>query len=241
MEQPSWKAGFDKTPKFMDEFELDIESTALLLIDMQYSNAHPDYYTGKYLKEMYPDSASYYFSRLSELVVPNQVKLLDFFRKNGLRVIYLTVGPNLSDYSDYKRSHSRSAGDTYGIRRFQARVGTFEHGILEELKPQEGELVINKTSAGAFTSTGIDQMLRNMDVTCLVIAGVVTHACVEMTARGAADRGYLCVLVDDACATYTHELHNGTVRCFATVSGKVQSTGEIIADLQRQLVGAGKL
>jgi nicotinamidase-related amidase len=230
-----WREGFDRTPGFVEDFELDPQATALMIVDMQYSNAHPDYGIGPFLKESYPEAADYYFDRLTRLTIPNQLKLLNFFRKNRMRVTYLTVGANLPDHSDYKRPISRKKDEAFTTRRLLAPVGTFEHSILEELRPQTGELVLNKTSAGAFNCTGLDMILRNMGITHLVIVGVATHACVETTSRDAADRGYLCVLVDNACATHTQELHDGTMRSFAAVSGKVLNTDEIIDTLEKQL------
>jgi biuret amidohydrolase len=55
--------------------------------------------------------------------------------------------------------------------------------------------VIDKTSAGTFNSTAIDQILRNMKVDRLWVTGIVTEGCVELTARDAADRGYFVTLV----------------------------------------------
>jgi nicotinamidase-related amidase len=118
-----------------------------------------------------------------------------------------------------------------------APAGSFEHRILEDIKPMPGELVINKTSYGAFNSTSIDQTLRNMGIDFLVITGVATHACVETTARDAADRGYRCVMVDDATATFTKYLHDATLRAFATLFGRVANTEDVCTEL-RQKVGA---
>ena len=201
-----WRETFDATPKFVEDFELDPRAEA----------------------------ADYFFNRINEVVIPNQVKLLSLFRKNRMRVTYLTVGPTLPDHSDYKRPISHEMGEAYVTRKLFGPVGTFEHSILEELRPRHGELILNKTSAGAFNSTGLDMILRNMGVTHLVIAGVASHACVETTSRDAADRGYLCVLVDDACAAHTQELHDGTMRSFAAVSGMVLNTDEIVGALANQ-------
>jgi nicotinamidase-related amidase len=55
--------------------------------------------------------------------------------------------------------------------------------------------------------------------------------CVETTAREAADRGYAVTLVEDACATTHADLHEGTIRNFARLFGRVRSTDEVIADL----------
>ena len=150
-------------------------------------------------------------------------------------MVYLTVGPMLPDHSDYKRPISRNITEAYVAKRLFAPFGTLEHSILDELRPQSGELVLNKTSAGAFNSTGLDMILHNMGITHLVVAGVATHACVETTSRDAADRGYLCVLVDDACASHTQDLHDGTMRSFAAVSGKVLNTDEVMSSLPKKL------
>jgi biuret amidohydrolase len=74
-----------------------------------------------------------------------------------------------------------------------------------------------------------------MGIDGLIIAGVVTNVCVETTARDAADRGYKCILVDDACAAQSQEFHDSTLRTFAMVFGKVRTTSEVIGILQDQL------
>jgi nicotinamidase-related amidase len=55
--------------------------------------------------------------------------------------------------------------------------------------------------------------------------------CVETTAREAADRGYLVTLVEDACATTSATLHEGTVRNFQRLFGRVRSTAEVLSEL----------
>jgi len=111
--------------------------------------------------------------------------------------------------------------------------GTFEHSILEELKPQPGELVINKVTRGAFNSTGLDLRLRNMEIDGLVIAGVVTNACVNVTALDAADRGFKTILVDDACGGLDQSSHDAVMKTFAGLFGKVWDTSEIIEYFSR--------
>lgn len=232
-----WRRGLEKLPCFAPTFELEPRQTALLIVDMQYLDAHPDYGLGKWLREHYPDVASYFLGRLAETVLPNNIKLLDFFRRNRLRVIHLTVGPELPDGSDFlslRRGREEEIGHATGGRTVVFSKGTFEHSILRELEPQAGELVINKVSRGAFNSTGLDAVLRNLGIECLVVMGVATNSCVETTARDAADRGYKTVLVEDACATFDQALHEATLRSFATLFGRVSTTQEVIAELGRQ-------
>ena len=112
-------------------------------------------------------------------------------------------------------------------------VGSPEHRILDELAPQPGDLVINKTANSAFNASDIDRVLRNMDVRTLVVTGVGTDVCVETTARDAVDRGFNCVIVEDACATLDDASHHSALLAFARWFGKVAATQEIIAELRR--------
>ena len=75
--------------------------------------------------------------------------------------------------------------------------------------------------SSAFNSTGIEWLLRNMDVTTLVVAGVATDMCVETTARDAADRGFDVIVVEDATMTYYEHHHRAALSGFARVFGQV--------------------
>lgn len=220
----SWQKEIGKFKPRFTEFVLNPKKTALVIIDMQYQAAHPDYGVALTLRERGFSQAEIdsYYRRIAKVVVPNQMKLLDFFRRNGLRVIYVATGAMLPDKAD--RSPTRSKKIPH--------VSDFEYRVLEEIKPQSDELVINKTTYSAFTSTGIDQTLRNMEITDLVIAGVGTNVCVETTTRDASDRGYRCVLVEDACTTYLQRMHDNTLATFALWFGKAKSTDEVIRELR---------
>ena len=219
------------------QVEIIPAKTALLVIDMQKYGYDPNYGLLKLFRSEAPQIYSYLYPRLRDTVVPNIARLLRFFRDKHLRIIYVCVGPFLPDGSDMiarrqrrEREHMRRTGVDYLFH-----AGTVEHEVLDELKPNAGELVIYKNSIGAFNSTAIDQLLRNMAIETLVITGAATNGCVETTARDAADRGYHCFLVDDGCATKNQELHDGTLRNFELLFGKVVTTEEIVRELQRTL------
>ncbi len=234
----SWREGLQNLPNFGPEFVIVPERTALVLIDMQYLDAHRSYGLGKVLLDKFPDVGRYYVDRLERLVVPNQQTLLELFREHALRIVHITVGAHLPDNSDWvplRREADERAERETGTRPVVYPVGSFEHSILTELQPRPGELVINKVSRSAFTSTGIDQILRNIGLDTLIVTGVATNSCVEMTSRDAADRGYKCVLVEDACATFTQEMHDAVMRTFALLSGKVQGTEEVLDEVRRAL------
>ena len=109
--------------------------------------------------------------------------------------------------------------------------GTFEHEIVGQLEPRDGELVLEKNTSSAFNSTGIEWLLRNLGVTTLVVIGVATDMCVETTARDAADRGFDVIVVEDATLTYYEEHHRAALSGFARVFGQVWESGRVLAEL----------
>ena len=73
--------------------------------------------------------------------------------------------------------------------------------IHELVAPAEGEKVILKESVSCFRETELLDYLQTTAIDTLVIAGMMTHMCVEAATRAAADLGFQCILVHDACAT----------------------------------------
>jgi nicotinamidase-related amidase len=63
----------------------------------------------------------------------------------------------------------------------------------------------------AFTGSGLDALLRNASVTDVVLCGVITNACVLLSALEAWDLGYSVSIVDDACAANTAEIHGAAL------------------------------
>lgn len=211
-------------------FTLDPPKTALICVDIQYGSASRSNGLGKLLAQDGNDQlGSYRFDRIETCVVPNVQKLLAFFRAHKLRVIHLTVGSLMPDYSDIL-PHRREFTKAKNIR-----LGEREHEILDEVKPVAGELVINKTTPSAFNSSNIDSVLRAMGIDYCLFVGVSTHMCVEGTARDASERGYHCTLVEDACGANKPEFHNNTLLVFQRGFGKVSTTDEIIGELKGQL------
>ncbi|MBI2858303.1 MAG: cysteine hydrolase [Chloroflexi bacterium] len=207
-------------------FKLEATSTVLVLIDLQYATACRTAGLGRRMtEEGRGHIVKWRFDRIEHTTVPNVKRLLAFFREHRLKVVYLTIGsvmPNYSDAPPQKRA------------RFEAnnnRVGTREHEILDEIKPMPGEFVINKTTNSAFWSSGFDYLLRSIEAKYLLFTGVSTNMCVEATARDAADIGYSCVMVEDAMATTHEELHRATLLNFQRSYGRAASTDEVLQEL----------
>jgi nicotinamidase-related amidase len=229
-----WRDDLARWPAFAPHFRLDPARAALLIVDMQNGYVRAEYGMGQYLREQYPDLARYYFDRQARVVVPNIVRLLDRFRQARRPVLHVTFGAHRSDASDWLPSRRRVDEAIERTTRHKTAVlvlGTPEHAIIDELAPRPDEIVVNKVTRGAFNSTGIDQVLRNMGAQYLVVVGCITNVCVETTARDAVDHGYDVVVVDDGTASFNPEFHDASLRAFAATFGMVSETEDVLKKL----------
>jgi nicotinamidase-related amidase len=222
----------DYAHQFNPGFVLDPRTVALVIVDMQYASGSRDHGLGRNLKARGQETlGAYRFDRIERTVIPAIQRLLAGFRARGLRLVYLTVGSELPDYSDllpHMRAFAQSAGNTRGNP---------EHEILDALAPRPGEAVLNKTTMSAFHSSGFERLVRTWGVEQLVFTGISTNSCVEGTARDAADRGFRCLLVDDGCGAASQALHDATCTNFARLLGRVATSAEVLAELERPRAG----
>jgi len=163
-------------------------------------------------------------SRLAA-IVPTVRDLLAWARGHGIRVVHTREGhrPDLADCPPAKRQRGRPAlriGDAGPMGRILVD-GQPGNDIVPELAPRPGETVIVKPGKGAFYATALDEMLRSQRITHLLLAGVTTEVCVQTTMREANDRGYECLLVEDATESYFPEFKQATL-------GMVHAQGGIV-------------
>ncbi|MFM7531248.1 MAG: cysteine hydrolase family protein, partial [Rubrivivax sp.] len=147
------------------------------------------------------------------------------WRARGWPVVHTREGhrPDLSDCPPAKRERgqpSRRIGDPGPMGRLLVR-GEPGCEIVPELAPMAGEIVIDKPGKGAFHATGLQQALQALGVTHLVFAGVTTEVCVQTTMREANDRGYDCLLVEEATASYFPAFKAATIEMVVAQGGIV--------------------
>jgi nicotinamidase-related amidase len=87
--------------------------------------------------------------------------------------------------------------------------------------------VIDKPGKGAFYATGLQAMLDERNISHLLLAGVTTEVCVQTTMREANDRGYECLLVEDAAASYFPAFHEATLAMIRAQGGIVGWTAPL--------------
>lgn len=209
--------------------ELDPARTCLVIVDLMYATGHPGTGLGKLLAEQgRSEEARYRFDRISELVVPNTKRLLEWARAHDMRRVFLTYGSEVEDYSDLSPQMYELCRST------RNRVGLREHEILDELKPWPTERVINKITPSAFASSPIELILHTYGVTDLLFTGVSTNMCVEGTMRDAADRGFGCVLVEDAAGADAPEQHEAACTVLQRLYGHVLQTDEVLRRLEER-------
>jgi ureidoacrylate peracid hydrolase len=185
---------------------LEAGKVALITIDMQYLDAHPDGWMGRVAKaEGRLHLLDERFQAIDE-IVPNIATLQDAFRKAGQEVMHVRVKYRTADGRDARKAFM-PAPDAQRIER-DARDDEF----LERIGPVGDEIVFSKTSASVFSSTEIEGVLRRMGIEHLVVTGLVTDGCVELSSRDASDRGFSVTLVTDASCASTKAAHEDAIQ-----------------------------
>ena len=222
----SWKAeDFDSEWSYDElatKFELRNDKAALLVIDIQKGDLVRDSQSEYGIKS--PHIVEYWNTRISDFVIPNTSKLISFFRELGLPVIYTRNGAITPNGKEMAKRLRKFTKDT----PFR---GKDSYEIADQIRPVENELVIDKLTSGAFNFSILDHALRNMKVEDIVIAGILTDMCVLGTARVASELGYNSVISEDACATLTQRAHVEALLMHARVFGRVETSDDIIAEL----------
>ena len=210
--------------------EIARASTALLIIDMQEYFLNPQSAFSRLFERRAAGLGAYFQERSKSMVEPNLKRLLEYFRANDLRTIFTTVASERRDGSDwapaFKRMNAEANGQI-GEPALPPKSDPWAR-IIDALEPTADEVVINKTTYGAFASTGLDATLRNLGIETLVLGGVVTNRCVETTMRDATDRGYRVILLDDGSATFSQEMQDATTLSLQGAYGFVRQTDAVL-------------
>ena len=213
------------------QYQFAPQQTALVIVDMQYSDAHRDYGIGAKAKQLGTEAQyAYNFDRLDALVVPSIQRMQQFCRSVGIEVIFLRIASLLRDGRELNTMQKRSG-------TLVASVGSKETEILEEIAPLDDELVINKGSSGVFNGTAFDQILHNMGITNLIFCGVGTNYCVETSVRDAGDRNYNVVMLRDGCAARNEEHERLAAEILDGIYCRMMTTDEAIEMLRGAIVG----
>ena len=207
-------------PRFGDTayVELDSARTAFLSIDMQKD------FCGRH---GYVDVMGYDLHPTQSALKPIK-NALEMVRKTDMPVIHTREGhmPDLSDAAFNKILRSKIIGDGVGIGdtppggmgKLLVR-GEANWDIHEDVYPIPGEYIIDKAGKGAFGSSTIHMLLKNLGVTHLILSGITTDVCVQTIMREANDYGYWCILMKDGTGATDEENHASAIKSIKMQGG----------------------
>ncbi len=196
-------------------YQLDPGHTALVVIDMQRDFIEPG---------GFGDSLGNDVTRL-QAIIPTVAGLMALFRAQGWPIVHTREAhrPDLSDCPPSKIARGNPSlhiGEVGAMGRLLV-AGEAGNQIVDALAPLEGEMVIDKPGKGMFWATGLHERLTAMGITHLVFAGVTTEVCVQTSMREANDRGYECLLVEDATESYYAAFKAATIEMMVAQGGIV--------------------
>jgi nicotinamidase-related amidase len=230
-EEKKFISFYYENAKELPKIDLNPEKTALLIVDLQNEFVLKDYGEGKMFKEMGEwERWEPYFDRLHELVIPNNKKLIDYFRNHKMEVTYGRIAclkTNGEDRSPVQKSP--------GWNGMLIPVNSYGAQIVEPLQPVDDDIIVNKTTDSVLAGTNYSQLIRNMGIDTVVITGIVTDQCVASTVRDLADEGFKVIVVEDCCAAATMELHEAELKIMNIIYCQVMDLNGLMELIGKKL------
>jgi ureidoacrylate peracid hydrolase len=218
-------------PASTGALSLDLDRTALVVVDMQNAFASP----GGMLDLAGIDV------RPAVDVIANARMVIEAARRSGLPVVYLTIGypPDLSTAGGIDSPNPQKEmalclmRERPELRGTLLTFGTWDFQIVDELAPQPADTVIVKSRYSGFHGTSLDSFLRSRGIRNLLFVGIASNVCVESTIRDAYFLEYWPVLIEDATMPAgSAEIQKATVFNVQTFFGWVANSEEVATALR---------
>lgn len=219
-----------KVPAEPEPIELDLDRTALLVVDMQNAFASP----GGMLELAGIDI------RPARDAVANARLVCGAARAVGIPVVYLTIGWP-ADQSTAGGPDSPNPRKELALRLMRERpelqgklltFGSWDFEIVEDITPEPTDTVIVKSRYSGFHGTNLDSLLRGRGIRNLLIAGIASNVCVESTIRDAFFLEYWPVMIADATMPAgSVEIQRATIYNVSTFFGWVTTAEDVATSL----------
>jgi len=220
-------------PADPESLEIDPTRTALIVVDMQNAFA-----TQGGMLEL----AGMDITGADEVVRVNR-EIIAAARAHSIDVVYLQIGYD-EDQKNAGGPESPHPLKEIGLCLMRAQpelhgkiltYGTWDFDVVDELKPEQGDLVVYKTRYSGFAGTTLDQLLRTRNKRYLLFTGIATNVCVESTLRDAYFLEYWPIIVSDATMQAGPLfLQEATLFNVRTFLGWVTTSESLVAALESQ-------
>ena len=219
-------------PTKPEPIKLDINRTALIVVDMQ--NAFCK-------KGGMLDVLGMLDKAMAKRVIETDKKIIEASRHQGIKIIYLRMayrpdlsnagGPESPNY--WKEMALVTMRERPECKGMFLTIGSWDWEIIDELKPQTGDIAVDKNRYSGFANTELDAILRTNNIKYLLFIGIATNVCVESTLRDAYFHEYFPVMVSDGCGNigpdYTQQ---ATIWNVSGVFGWVTTCDDLIKALK---------
>ena len=229
----SWKTShrsfyYEGAPEPEDPV-LERGRVALLVIDVQNVYlARPDPATLDAPARAAFDAWTPFHERMHGTVIPTIRRLQDRFRADGHEVLFARIACHTRDGRDRSLSQKLPGWNNLLLPKRE-----WESQIVPELAPVGDEIVVTKTTDSALTGTNLRLLLGNLGVSHVVCCGIFTDQCVSSTVRSLADESFSVIVVEDACAAGSDELHRRELEIINMIYCHVMSSDELLGYLPR--------
>jgi len=209
--------------------KIPAEKTAIVLIEPQKDFLYPGGTMYQYIKDQLE----------KRNVISNLQKLLNGAR-GKVKIFYVPFHPFEKGFPELKKGGPACEG----LRGIEMKMeadwgtgawlkGTPGPEIIDELKPQPGDIVVEgKKTLDAFHSTALDYLLRVNEIEYVAFTGFHTNWCVESTARSAYDKGYRVIVIVDCTATDTQTEQDYAEKYIFPKIGRVMTSDEFLKAIE---------
>ncbi|MBT5928904.1 MAG: cysteine hydrolase [Rhodobacteraceae bacterium] len=198
--------------------KLNLERTALVLVDMQNDFLHPK---GAYGRNGQACDA---IARLPERLAP----LAKAMRAAGGWIVstHFTLVPSKKG-APFISPHLRSLRPFLGAGDFAS--GSFGHQLIDSLQP--ADLTVEKIAFSAFYQSRLEWVLSRAGLETLVFGGIVTNGGVASTVRDAHVRDFHNIVLSDGCAAFSKTAHEATIASLSTIA-QITTCNEMLSQLK---------
>jgi len=220
-----------KIPAEPDAVSIDIRRSAVIVVDMQNSFCKEGFMMDRFGKL---DAVQV------EAVIEGCRGIIQTARKRKIAIVYLRMTYNLNGDNPgpdspfyWKEKGLVAIRQNPELKERLLIEGTPGWQIIDELKPEPGDIIVNKGRYSGFINTNLDDRLREKNIKYLIFTGLYTNICVESTLRDAFSREYFNLLVKDACGAMGGEyMQEATLWNVKSAFGWVTSAADIVNNLQ---------